>query len=780
MPLLRNLNQPFFPDPNSPNRYGCSGEYCYPITLGDRIRHQWYQTPCGNNEISDPDFTALSLGTELITNGSFATATDWLVDDINPLPDQGWAYGTAECVHTAGAGNGGSLTQSSIGLTAGNYYRITITVTLSSGGIYVELGDAVSGTITSSISESGTYTYDLYFNDPFNDIILIVPEDDTFDGSVTGISVKEITYTDWNGNGDWQFDGGYACHSGGGTDSLEEIVANYIDADEYYQLTFTVTGMTAGTVTPYISDVSGDAITANGTYTIYKTPTIAGVVSFVPSADFNGCISAPDLRKLRNDYQATILNDDGDEYDVSYEFDYYNQYVTMNLDISTLEVPYGCYTLEVTDTCLTLGNDLVTNGDFADGSTGWYPNNGGGQYAFGSGYCELIFEPLEGATLITNGDFSAGSTGWTGFGAGGWSISGGAALHTPGTAGSISQTVSTSPPVSPPLTLLHWYQFTISGWTQGSVTVTLSNVTSGVSWGMNDTITGSLRPTIGGSVTFSINATSDFDGTIDDIALHESTNIWSASPILFNEVNTDMVAGAYQLNYDITNVTGSYGNIEVAMRLGGMTQSSTWEGTIGSHQVNVTNYVPGTQRVVFIARFGVTDNVYPGRIRIDNVEAVRTEPFEATYISECLNYQLTHERTKLINAYCDQDAFGFEFTNSGFRLQQRIICRSIAPVYPTSANVSEYGTGDAAVGYAEVSKYWQLHTDMMSESAHDCLAIQQRCDHFLIGDNPSGTEYIAQVEDYTPNWNTSGSYDLASSVITLRTKENGQVFNRHV
>ena len=60
------------------------------------------------------------------------------------------------------------------------------------------------------------------------------------------------------------------------------------------------------------------------------------------------------------------------------------------------------------------------------------------------------------------------------------------------------------------------------------------------------------------------------------------------------------------------------------------------------------------------------------------------------------------------------------------------------------------------------------------------MAIMVDCDHFAIGETAAtATEYIAEVEDYTPQWTKDGSFSLAPVVITLRIKESGQKFNRH-
>jgi lysophospholipase L1-like esterase len=50
--------------------------------------------------------------------------------------------------------------------------------------------------------------------------------------------------------------------------------------------------------------------------------------------------------------------------------------------------------------------------------------------------------PLYGANILTNGDFSDGATGWMGLGAGGWALTNGAAVHTAGTQGNLRYNVT--------------------------------------------------------------------------------------------------------------------------------------------------------------------------------------------------------------------------------------------------------------------------------------------------------------------------------------------------
>lgn len=771
MPLLRSKYQPYFPDTDSPNNYSCdSAVYCHPVQLGDTIYTQFYQTPCGANEVVDPIFDDTTEGSEEITNGDFTgSAAGWTVGT-------GWAYGTNNVEHTPG--NTDALAQN-LSLTQNLYYTISIDIVRTAGSLVVYLGEAAGSTASATLEETGTYTFVLPFLDALDNIIRIIPSSD-FDGSVDNVSVKELTYNSWDLNASWEITDGIACHIEGTTGLLEESVANYIDADDYYYIDVTVTGYVAGELEVYIADALAGTVTSNGTFRYYATPTVAGVVSFDPSSDFIGCVSAPDLRKLKNSHSADLVTQDGvSRYDISPYISYWEDKVTLRLNIELLEVLEGCYYIEVFDACQIEGNELVYNGDFADGSTDWTLNNGA-QSDLSGGDAVFIYEPIDGLTSeLSNGDFSAGTTDWT-FGAG-WAIGGGGAQHTPGSTATLTQAVTVAAPPPAPAVEVYWLQFTISGQSAGSVTAKFGN--SGTfTADVDDTYVFPVTPGTTGSVTLTFTPSSTFDGTIDDVGLFISNTPWSGSPIITNAVNTDFINGNYQLEFEIT--AKDHPDTRVGIQVLGQSESIQYFDTVGVHQVTINNYVPGAQRVRIVTSFVAagSTNRRPGTITVDNVSAVRIEPFEATYTSECLNYKEEHStRTRMLSAYCDQEAFGFEFANTGFRFRQRVEVRSIAPFYPKEKQISKSGTGNAAVVYSGVEKYWQLHTGYVTETTHDALAIMVDCDHFLVGETAAtGKEYIAEVEDYTPQWLQDGSFSLAPAVITVRIKEDGQQFNRHV
>jgi hypothetical protein len=167
---------------------------------------------------------------------------------------------------------------------------------------------------------------------------------------------------------------------------------------------------------------------------------------------------------------------------------------------------------------------------------------------------------------------------------------------------------------------------------------------------------------------------------------------------------------------------------------------------------------------------------------LDNMSLKKLEPFEATFASECLNYQSSPiPRTKMIIGYCDQNALGFDFENTGFKLMHRAEIRSLNPNYPSTSQIMKTGRGNDRFVYGELQKYWQVSTDFASETFHDTMAAILICDHLEMGDTEGTTiEYSPTGDEYSPEWNAEGAYSLATVSFQVRVKEKGQVFNRHI
>lgn len=797
MPLLRNRFQPYFPDPLSPNSYGCKGNYCWPVAQGDNLYQQFYQTPCSTDLIPDPQFEDITLGAELITNGTFASGASWTI-----APPGGWVIGGGVAESDSALGLGLSIEQTGVTITAGGIYQLTIDVSgLQSGDILEVFFGGVESFVVIDTNGSAQTIYGVAGN-AYNDFT--ISADALNDITIDNVSLREVTFGAWANNSAWVLSGGIACKViAGSTGELEDISPNYVDAGEYYQVTFTVSNYSSGTVTPELGGTNGTAVAANGTYTQYITATADGTLVFEPSADFIGCISFPigddesiglytGVRHLRNDYTGDIVKTDGSTtHSLDEFFEYYQNYVSLIFNFGQLAVDteedFGCWQMQLFDSCIVEGVDLVTNGNFTDGITGWSASPPP-QFAVVGGQAVVSFDPLTGEpNLCTNGDFSSGAAGWT---ATGWTIAAGAATHNIGNTSPLSRSVTITNPVTAPAYKVWWIKFDISGRTAGSVQVQLSDGSLPGSYASNGYKMWRASPTIGaGPVTFQIIPTSDFDGTIDDIIIVEQTTSFIQGVNLYNAANANITAGNYRLDYDIISLTTT-GSLSVTGDIYGFPGGNT-ETTTGAKTDTFNNYVPGSQIVHFDVNFSGIDPgggnlAFPGEAILDNVNLTRIEPFEASYVSECIKYQQDfidsrgNDRTRVITAWCDRPAFGFEWDNTGFKLQHRMECRSIAPSFPESANIAEYGNGNAAISYAEVAEFWELHTGLLSEAAHACLAAQRRCDHFGIGVNEDiFTEYIAELQQYSPDWDRSGAFDLAVGVMNLRLKNGGQLFNRH-
>ena len=253
------------------------------------------------------------------------------------------------------------------------------------------------------------------------------------------------------------------------------------------------------------------------------------------------------------------------------------------------------------------------------------------------------------------------------------------------------------------------------------------------------------------------------------------------NPSLANTPNPLLVDGNYQVTFDIISNTDPT-NIGINVRPRGSTLPAFYS-TVGTHTYTISNYAPNNtaiRAIVILANFKLAGTNTAGAIVIDNVKVFRVAPFTATYQSEPISYKWDQPNTKLVRAYCDKNNLGFEFENTNFFLQQRILIRSLNPSYPSQVGISKSGNGNANLYYSEVEKYWLLVTDWMDESAHDSFNLQIKMDHLLIGETiETMKEYVTDGEEYSPAWNTDGSFSLAEGSVRIRIKDDGQKFNRH-
>jgi len=118
-----------------------------------------------------------SLGSDLVSNGTFATDTVW-------SKGANWTIGSGVATKTGGAAN--NLTQT-ITSTAGLWYRITMDVTRTAGELTVSLG--TSGT-TRVINASGSYTFFILAGSSTQTLTLA--GDSSFAGTVDNVTARLV------------------------------------------------------------------------------------------------------------------------------------------------------------------------------------------------------------------------------------------------------------------------------------------------------------------------------------------------------------------------------------------------------------------------------------------------------------------------------------------------------------------------------------------------------------------------------------------------------------
>ena len=126
-------------------------------------------------------------GSELVTNGNFATDSDW-------NKETGWTIsgGTA---NFSGSGSGNRHIDQSITLTDGKTYKLQFEVTAISSGTVACRFSGMTGIGEIKATQTGTYTGYITANSSATGV-LIEDDNNSFVGSIDNVSVKEYTTSD--------------------------------------------------------------------------------------------------------------------------------------------------------------------------------------------------------------------------------------------------------------------------------------------------------------------------------------------------------------------------------------------------------------------------------------------------------------------------------------------------------------------------------------------------------------------------------------------------------
>ena len=125
-----------------------------------------------------------------------------------------------------------------------------------------------------------------------------------------------------------------------------------------------------------------------------------------------------------------------------------------------------------------------------------------------------------------------------------------------------------------------------------------------------------------------------------------------------------------------------------------------------------------------------------------------------------------HECTKFVEAWNDGYAFGFYFGDVNapdFKLKQRLRVLAFNPVYRNSGEEYLYSSGQTVRSYAQSQKARTAWFDYADEYCHDTIRTQLLSQKLTI----EGVSFYFPTEDYEPEWNDRGKYNLAQSRVTL-------------
>ncbi len=293
----------------------------------------------GGNVSINPDF-----GSELTTNGSFSgSANNWLVsctdpacttaDTPNSVPASGWSYGSNSVSHASGTNNTDALYQD-VSNTTGESYGSNI---ISDGNFstnpsaasphpwdWMDAGWSWTGSamkVTSGAylgDDLGTSLaaglYKVQFTTsgmPAGGQLLVA--------LISGGISPDTTIVSNNGQHTAYFTVGttpepagwshylYFDSTSAGT-TIDNVSAQLVTGAQFgeaqtqsYKVSFTVSGMTGGSLSANLGGSGGSPITANGTYTQYISgKPNANIISFVPSYDAVFTLSNVSVTPVQN------------------------------------------------------------------------------------------------------------------------------------------------------------------------------------------------------------------------------------------------------------------------------------------------------------------------------------------------------------------------------------------------------------------------------------------------------------------------------------------------
>lgn len=118
------------------------------------------------------------------------------------------------------------------------------------------------------------------------------------EGTELAPAMSGASGVNWTYDANWVIAAGVNTHSAGSTGTLVPTVSLAPTAGTNYKISFTISGYSAGSVTMTFGGVLGTIRAANGTYTSYVIASSTGNLTFTPTTDFVGGISAVSVKVI--------------------------------------------------------------------------------------------------------------------------------------------------------------------------------------------------------------------------------------------------------------------------------------------------------------------------------------------------------------------------------------------------------------------------------------------------------------------------------------------------
>jgi hypothetical protein len=349
------------------------------------------------NLVSNGDFS--QEGSEQITNGNFATDSDW-------TKGTGWSIsgGVANCDGT----NAALLFQSLSGTTTNDTFKVTYTISnYISGSVFVGFGSGLNQPNGTTRNANGTYTEYLTKTSVSTSFGF---KSISFIGSIDNVSVKEVGQ-DWTLGAGWSIGANQLVRAVAVSGSYAQTSYDLGVIGRLYKISINVAEVLSGTLYVYggLGGTPALTITSAGVYTINHIWASDQPLGVFCNNSFTGSITNISVIEITEDTNLPRIDYTGGEGHWLFEPQSTNR-------MTTSEPTSGG--AGFTFPAKTWANGLINGLNATEASSGtkyWYMSSGiANEYSTFSFFVEMEdgSEPIIGGSTDANSDFVVTVKGW--------------------------------------------------------------------------------------------------------------------------------------------------------------------------------------------------------------------------------------------------------------------------------------------------------------------------------------------------------------------------------